>query len=246
MTPTPSINLLYEFYIVYYATECFSGGGVIGGLASSTLACNDGNLNESGSGTTGIVFGSNQYPFQDGMELYSLGSQNYGEPFNLCGTNTGGWFRIGYLGSGLSNVTFQYDSTIGVINSTTCPTPTPSTTPTPSITPTLPIRTVTLYGALTNTGLPIKFQYSLDGGATWNDAGDYFDDTLCDNRGGFTIVSGNSASIRAWDGANQYFFGRVNNSTTCPGSPYTTCTGLVSNVTSDRNIAITVDVLTQC
>ena len=111
---------------------------------------------------------------------------------------------------------------------------------------TAPTYTVYLYGRLTITGLPIKFQYSYDAGANWSDAGDFFESTTCLLRGSFTITSGNSASIRAFDGVGQYFFSRTNNSTTCPGSPYTTCNGLVSNVTSDRNIAINVDVGSAC
>lgn len=109
-----------------------------------------------------------------------------------------------------------------------------------------PSYTVTLYGKLTTTGLPIVFQYSYDAGVNWFDAGSYFDSTTCLSRGAFTVSSGNSATVRAWDGLSQYFVSRTNNSTTCPGSPYTTCNILVSNVTSDRNVAITVDVSTSC
>ena len=111
---------------------------------------------------------------------------------------------------------------------------------------TTPIYVVSLYGKLTFTGLPIKFQYSFDAGASWTDAGDYFDSTTCALRGSFSITGGTSASVRAFDGLSQYFFSRANNSTTCPGSPYTTCNGLVSLVNSNRDVAITVDVNTAC
>ena len=105
---------------------------------------------------------------------------------------------------------------------------------------------VTIYGKLTGTGLPITFEYSLDGGTNWSSVGSSFDSTSCTSRGSFSVVSGNSAAIRASDGASTYFMSRTLNSTTCPGSPYTSCNVLVSNVTSDRNVAITVDVSTVC
>lgn len=104
-----------------------------------------------------------------------------------------------------------------------------------------PIVTVTIYGKLTGIGLPITFEYSLDGGINWSSAGSSFDSTTCASRGSFSLTSGNSASIRASDGSNTYFMSRTLNSTTCPGTPYTSCEVLVSNVTSDRNVAITVD-----
>jgi hypothetical protein len=108
---------------------------------------------------------------------------------------------------------------------------------------TTPSYTVTIYGKLTSTGLPITFEYSLDGGTNWSSAGSSFDSTSCTSRGSFSVVSGNSALIRASDGASTYTMSRTLNSTTCPGSPYTACVVLVSNVTSDRNVAITVDIL---
>ena len=104
-----------------------------------------------------------------------------------------------------------------------------------------PSYTVTIYGKLTGTGLPITFEYSLDGGTNWLSAGSSFDSTSCTSRGSFLVVSGNSASIRGSDGSNTYFMSRTLNSTTCPGSPYTACEVLVPNVTSNKNVAITVD-----
>jgi hypothetical protein len=104
-----------------------------------------------------------------------------------------------------------------------------------------PSYTVTIYGKLTGTGLPITFEYSLDGGTNWSSAGSSFDSTTCLSRGSFSVTSGNSASIRASDGSSTYYMSRTLNSTTCPGSPYTACLVLVSNVTSNRNVAITVD-----
>jgi len=106
---------------------------------------------------------------------------------------------------------------------------------------TTPSYLVTIYGKLTGIGLPITFEYTLDGGTNWLSAGSSFDSTTCASRGSFLVVSGNSASIRASDGSNTYFMSRTLNSTTCPGSPYTSCNVLVSNVTSNRNVAITVD-----
>jgi hypothetical protein len=105
---------------------------------------------------------------------------------------------------------------------------------------TTPSYLVTIYGKLTGTG-PITFEYTLNGGVSWSSAGSSFDSTTCASRGSFLVVSGNSASIRASDGSNTYFMSRTLNSTTCPGSPYTACEVLVSNVTSARNVAITVD-----
>ena len=105
----------------------------------------------------------------------------------------------------------------------------------------VPSYTVTIYGASTGTGLSITFEYSLDGGTSWSSVGSSFDSTSCSSRGSFLIVSGNSASIRASDGSNTYTMSRTLNSTTCPGSPYNACAVLVSNVTSDRDVAITVD-----
>lgn len=103
--------------------------------------------------------------------------------------------------------------------------------------------TVTVYGSLTTTGIPIKFQYSTDGGSSWTDIdGDgYFDSTSCLSRGSVTVASGTTISLQATDGASVYFHARTLNSTSCPGSPYTACSSLVSNITSNRNVAITVD-----
>jgi hypothetical protein len=121
------------------------------------------------------------------------------------------------------------------------------TTSTTTTTTTTPQYTVTIYGKLTSAGsISIKFQYSLDGGTNWNDAGAFFDSTTCTVRGSFLVTSGNSASIRANDGTSNYLHARTLNSTTCPGSPYTVCSTLVSNVTSNRNVAITVDINTTC
>jgi hypothetical protein len=100
---------------------------------------------------------------------------------------------------------------------------------------------VTIYGKLTGTGLPITFEYTLDGGTNWLSAGSSFDSTSCTSRGSFLVVSGNSASIRASDGVYTYTMSRTLNSTTCPGSPYNACEVLVPTVTSNRNVAITVD-----
>jgi hypothetical protein len=112
----------------------------------------------------------------------------------------------------------------------------------------IPNYTVTIYGKLTEIGGPgaITFEYSLDGGTNWSSAGSSFDSTTCISRGSFSVVSGNSASIRASDGVNTYKMNRTLNSTTCPGSPYNSCEVLVSNVTSDRNVAITVDINATC
>lgn len=111
---------------------------------------------------------------------------------------------------------------------------------------TTPSYTVTVYGKNSVSGLSIVLQYSLDGGTNWSDIGSYYDSTTCANRGGFQVVSGNSASVRAFDGSSTYYMSRTLNSTTCPGSPYTTCNVLISNVTSNRDVAITVDVGTAC
>ena len=115
---------------------------------------------------------------------------------------------------------------------------------------TTPSYTVTIYGKLTEVGGgpgPITFQYSLDGGTNWSNAGSSFDSTSCTSRGSFSVVSGNSASIRAVDGSfTTYFMNRTLNSITCPGGLYTSCAVLISTVTSDRNVAITVDINTTC
>lgn len=107
------------------------------------------------------------------------------------------------------------------------------------------IVTINLYGALTTTGLPIVFQYSPDL-TNWFDVGSYFDSTSCALRGSFNLATGDTATVRAWDGLSQYNNSRTNNSTTCPGSPYTSCLIAVTNVTGDRNIAITVNVSSTC
>lgn len=123
----------------------------------------------------------------------------------------------------------------------------PCGTPTTTTTTATPQYTVTIYGKLTTAGsVSIKFIYSTDGGSTWNDAGSLFDSTTCSIRGSFLVTSGNNAQIRATDGTSFYFHNRTLNSTTCPGSPYSTCTTLVSSVTSNRNVAITVDISNTC
>jgi hypothetical protein len=107
----------------------------------------------------------------------------------------------------------------------------------------------TVYAKL-NTGTgDVVVQYSVDNQATWNNLGSTVINTSCLSRGTTAKVSlGGNIYFRTVDNVTADIYGHVkaNDTTTCPALVGIVCASSVLGLTSDKTVAINIDLTTIC
>ena len=115
--------------------------------------------------------------------------------------------------------------------------------PTTTTTTTILVRLITIYARLTNAIDTFTIQYSYDN-ASWTTLGTS-SDTSCGSKGSISVNNGSAVAVRVVgpDLLTTYFYTRAFDTTSCPtyDTGNRSCNGLISNVTSDRNVAITIN-----
>lgn len=115
-------------------------------------------------------------------------------------------------------------------------------------TTTVPVRLISVYASLTNAIDTFTIQYSYDS-SNWTSLGT-LSTTSCALIGSVPVDNGTSVVIRVVDpGLSQtYYYTRAFDTTVCPvyDAGNRSCAGLISNVTADRNMAITINVSSPC